>query len=76
MSLQKVSLGVGAYRDDQGKPYVLRCVLEAEKRILAKRFDKGTQTPTPPCHHMPQDVTDTSFQNTPRFPGSRNTENW
>lgn len=33
---QKINLGVGAYRDDQGKPYVLECVLEAEKRILGK----------------------------------------
>ena len=30
-----------AYRDDQGKPFVLDCVLEAEKRILQKHFDKG-----------------------------------
>ena len=41
IALQKVSLGVGAYRDDNGKPYVLQCVLEAERRILAKQFDKG-----------------------------------
>jgi len=39
--MQKVSLGVGAYRDDNGKPYVLHCVLEAERRILAKHLDKG-----------------------------------
>ena len=32
---QKVIVGVGAYRDDQGKPYVLPCVREAEKRIMA-----------------------------------------
>eukprot|EP01062_Namystynia_karyoxenos_P070177 TRINITY_DN65565_c0_g1_i1.p2 TRINITY_DN65565_c0_g1~~TRINITY_DN65565_c0_g1_i1.p2 ORF type:complete len:458 (+),score=160.41 TRINITY_DN65565_c0_g1_i1:96-1376(+) len=29
----KVNLGVGAYRDDAGKPYVLSCVREAEKRV-------------------------------------------
>ena len=29
----KVNLGVGAYRTDQGKPFVLSCVSEAEKRI-------------------------------------------
>lgn len=23
---KKINLGVGAYRDDQGKPYVLKCV--------------------------------------------------
>lgn len=31
---QKVIVGVGAYRDDKGKPYVLPCVREAEKRIM------------------------------------------
>lgn len=36
-SPQKINLGVGAYRDDQGKPFVLKSVREAEKRI----FDKG-----------------------------------
>eukprot|EP00976_Prorocentrum_cordatum_P000950 18839-Prorocentrum_minimum.AAC.2 len=29
----KMNLGVGAYRDDDGKPVVLNCVREAEKRI-------------------------------------------
>lgn len=31
----KVNLGVGAYRDDQGKPYVLGSVKEAERRIVS-----------------------------------------
>lgn len=31
---KKVSLGVGAYRDNDGKPVVLDCVKEAEKRIV------------------------------------------
>lgn len=30
----KMNLGVGAYRDDQGKPFVLDCVRKAEKKIL------------------------------------------
>eukprot|EP01061_Rhynchopus_euleeides_P013430 TRINITY_DN23464_c0_g1_i1.p2 TRINITY_DN23464_c0_g1~~TRINITY_DN23464_c0_g1_i1.p2 ORF type:complete len:435 (+),score=191.53 TRINITY_DN23464_c0_g1_i1:62-1306(+) len=30
---KKVNLGVGAYRDDNGKPFVLSCVREAEKRL-------------------------------------------
>ena len=30
---RKVIIGVGAYRDDQGKPYVLPCVREAERRL-------------------------------------------
>ena len=32
---KKVNLGVGAYRDDNGKPMVLKCVQEAGKRVLA-----------------------------------------
>ncbi|BFZ59212.1 aspartate transaminase aat1 [Saitoella coloradoensis] len=36
----KINLGVGAYRDDKGKPYVLPSVLEAEKRITEKKMDK------------------------------------
>jgi hypothetical protein len=31
---KKVIVGVGAYRDDKGKPYVLPCVREAEQRIV------------------------------------------
>ncbi|TGZ84991.1 hypothetical protein EX30DRAFT_337422 [Ascodesmis nigricans] len=37
---QKINLGVGAYRDDQGKPYVLPSVRAAEKRILERGLDK------------------------------------
>ncbi|GFS45555.1 aspartate aminotransferase 1 [Actinidia rufa] len=32
-SPDKVNVGVGAYRDDNGKPVVLECVREAERRI-------------------------------------------
>nr|XP_043623756.1 aspartate aminotransferase, mitochondrial [Erigeron canadensis] len=32
-SPQKVNVGVGAYRDDNGKPVVLDCVRDAERRI-------------------------------------------
>lgn len=35
-SLEKVNLGVGAYRDDDGKPFILKSVHEAEKRILGR----------------------------------------
>jgi len=31
---QKVNVGVGAYRDDAGKPYVLPCVREAESILM------------------------------------------
>jgi aspartate aminotransferase len=37
---KKVSLGVGAYRDDDGKPWVLPSVREAEKRILESKMPK------------------------------------
>ena len=35
----KVNLGVGAYRDDNGAPLVLRSVREAENRIVTKKVD-------------------------------------
>jgi aspartate aminotransferase len=31
---EKINLGVGAYRTDEGKPWVLSCVKKAEERIL------------------------------------------
>ncbi|KAI1770563.1 aspartate aminotransferase [Hypoxylon cercidicola] len=37
---QKINLGVGAYRDDQGKPYVLPSVRTAEDSIISKRLNK------------------------------------
>ena len=36
---QKVSLGVGAYRTDEGKPWILPCVKTAEK-MLAEKTEK------------------------------------
>ena len=32
--------GVGAYRDDKGKPYVLPSVREAEKKVVDSALDK------------------------------------
>uniref|UniRef100_A0AC34QMB2 Aspartate aminotransferase n=1 Tax=Panagrolaimus sp. JU765 TaxID=591449 RepID=A0AC34QMB2_9BILA len=37
---KKVNLGVGAYRDDQGKPFVLPSVKAAEKAIIEANMDK------------------------------------
>lgn len=37
---RKMNLGVGAYRDDQGKPFVLPCVREAEMRLMTEKLDK------------------------------------
>lgn len=36
----KMNLGVGAYRDDAGKPYVLECVRQAEQRLSTHYKDK------------------------------------
>jgi aspartate aminotransferase len=37
---KKINLGVGAYRDDAGKPYVLPSVREAEKRVTEQKMNK------------------------------------
>ncbi|XP_076148087.1 glutamic-oxaloacetic transaminase 2b, mitochondrial [Alosa pseudoharengus] len=37
---KKMNLGVGAYRDDNGKPFVLSCVRKAEALIASKQLDK------------------------------------
>lgn len=37
---KKVLLGVGAYRDETGKPVVLESVKKAEKILLDKKLDK------------------------------------
>ena len=59
---QKVIVGVGAYRDDQGKPYVLPCVREAEKILQGQQLDheySGIVSNLPPrafdlcCAHCP-----------------------
>jgi len=36
----KVDLSVGAYRGNDGKPYVLRSILKAEDNLVARRLDK------------------------------------
>ncbi|CAL1273604.1 unnamed protein product [Larinioides sclopetarius] len=37
---KKINLGVGAYRDDNGKPYVLPSVRAAEQMIISQALDK------------------------------------
>lgn len=37
---KKMNLGVGAYRDDAGKPYVLPSVRKAEEMIMSRSLDK------------------------------------
>ncbi|ORY28059.1 pyridoxal phosphate-dependent transferase [Naematelia encephala] len=39
-SPKKINLGVGAYRDGKGKPYVLPSVLKAEEILYKKMLDK------------------------------------
>eukprot|EP01129_Flabellula_baltica_P008694 TRINITY_DN3485_c0_g4_i1.p1 TRINITY_DN3485_c0_g4~~TRINITY_DN3485_c0_g4_i1.p1 ORF type:complete len:428 (-),score=106.36 TRINITY_DN3485_c0_g4_i1:37-1320(-) len=36
---KKINVGVGAYRDDSGKPYVLDCVRKAEKIIYESKMN-------------------------------------
>lgn len=36
---KKVLLGVGAYRDDDGKPYTLKSVKEASKKVFEQNLD-------------------------------------
>ena len=36
---QKVNVGVGAYRTDLGKPYVLPCVRKAEQKLVDAKLD-------------------------------------
>lgn len=37
---KKINLGAGAYRDDNGKPFVLPSVRKAEEKIRSKEMDK------------------------------------
>ncbi|XP_011504531.1 PREDICTED: aspartate aminotransferase, mitochondrial [Ceratosolen solmsi marchali] len=37
---KKINLGVGAYRDDNGKPFVLPSVLKAQENLYKKGLDK------------------------------------
>ncbi|MCJ1340516.1 aspartate transaminase aat1 [Bachmanniomyces sp. S44760] len=37
---EKINLGVGAYRDDKGKPYVLPSVRTAELKVVDSKLDK------------------------------------
>jgi aspartate aminotransferase len=36
---RKINLGVGAYRGDDGKPFILESVREAENRIISKKMN-------------------------------------
>lgn len=40
----KVDLSVGAYRDNHGKPYVLRSILKAEQNLVNKNLDKMSES--------------------------------
>ncbi|XP_041455672.1 aspartate aminotransferase, mitochondrial-like [Lytechinus variegatus] len=36
----KINLGVGAYRDDEGKPFILQSVKQAEEKVRGMNLDK------------------------------------
>lgn len=36
----KINLGIGAYRDDTGTPYVFPAVKKVEQELLASKLDK------------------------------------
>lgn len=36
---KKINLGVGAYRDDNGKPFLLPSVIAAEQQLTAQNLD-------------------------------------
>ena len=36
---KKVLLGMGTYRDDNDKPYVLNCIRKAEQLVLDRKMD-------------------------------------
>lgn len=40
----KIDLSVGAYRDNAGKPYVLRSILKAEQRLVDQRQSKSDES--------------------------------
>ncbi|XP_055709233.1 aspartate aminotransferase, mitochondrial-like isoform X1 [Phlebotomus papatasi] len=37
---RKVNLGIGIYRDDDGKPYILPSIAKAEQRVVEKKLNK------------------------------------
>lgn len=39
-SKDKINLSLGAYRDENGKPYVFNIVKKVEKMIAGKNYDK------------------------------------
>lgn len=39
-SKDKVNLGIGAYRDEEGKPYVFKIVKEVEEKIVKGNHNK------------------------------------
>uniref|UniRef100_A0A5B7C3G6 Aspartate aminotransferase n=1 Tax=Davidia involucrata TaxID=16924 RepID=A0A5B7C3G6_DAVIN len=43
-SPHKINLGVGAYRDDEGKPVILQCVRNAEAKIAGSEFLESVST--------------------------------
>lgn len=53
----KINVGVGAYRDDNGKPWVLPSVAEAERRIVDAKLDMEY----PPIDGVPEFVKQATY---------------
>lgn len=52
-SPKKMNLGVGAYRDDQGKPFVLSCVRKVEpSSVTSSPHWTGSQSIHASEHHL------------------------
>lgn len=58
---EKVSVGVGAYRDDNGKPWVLPSVREAESRIINRGMNHEVSSPGLACRHLLLSSVNVSF---------------
>jgi hypothetical protein len=43
-SENKINLGIGAYRDGEGKPYIFKAVQEAERIVMENNHNKVTSS--------------------------------
>ena len=41
---QKINLGIGAYRDSEGKPYVFKVVEKVEHELISKKMNHVTES--------------------------------
>lgn len=55
---EKVNLGIGAYRTSEGKPLVLKCVRQAEKRITEDMTLDKEYLPVQVCLSLCEQIKD------------------